>query len=84
MGGLHCEIPWKALVQFREMPTSPSDLRVLEAQLRHAYGVPSIYESIAAIPTLGTTVCATWAKGHLTDADLKVLFDAGELLYETT
>ena len=77
---LSCEIPWKARVRFVTVPTDPKQQAIMEAQLREAYMVPSIYDPISWGPK-GATVCAIFAKDKLTPADLDVLNDTGRALF---
>lgn len=74
------EIPWKAMVQFVTVPTDPAQQAVMERQIRQAYTVPAIYEPLGWGAT-GAKICATFAKGKLTAADLDFLNDQGRSLF---
>lgn len=76
-----CEIPWKALVRFADVPTDPHQQAQMEAQIRQAYAVPSIYEPLGYGPN-GAKICATFAKPTLSPADLDFLNEQGRGLFE--
>lgn len=79
---LSCEVPWKAIVRFADVPTDPHQQAQMEAQIRQAYTVPSIYNPLAWGPN-GAKICATFAKANLSPADLDFLNDQGRSLFET-
>lgn len=76
-----CEIPWKAIVRFADVPTDPHQLAQMEAQIRQAYTVPSIYEPLGWGAN-GAKICATFAKATLSPADLDFLNEQGRSLFE--
>lgn len=80
MGGLVCRVPWRALVRFETVPAHADDQRKLEAELRQAFSVPSIYEAVVE-KGLGEQVCAVLANKHLSVTDLTALLNAGDAIY---
>lgn len=81
---LSCEIPWKAIVRFADVPTDPHQQAQMEEQIRKAYTVPSIYEPLgSSLNPNAVKICATFAKpGKLSPADLDFLNDQGRSLFE--
>lgn len=75
-----CEVPWKAIVRFVEVPEKPHQQAIMEAQIRQAYTVPSIYEPLAWGPN-GAKICAIFAKDALSREDLDFLNDQGRGLF---
>lgn len=74
MGGIVCAIPWRAIVRYTSVPPQRDDQKKLEAQLRQAFAVPSIYEAVAA-EGKGPEVCNILEKSKLTAVDLERLLD---------
>ena len=82
---LSCEIPWKAVVRFEDVPANPTphQMATMEEQLRHAYTITEVINGVA-FGTHGAEVCATLAKQsvHLTQPDLVLLNRAGRALFD--
>jgi hypothetical protein len=80
---LSCEIPWKAVVKFTEVPTTinAAQQTVMESQLRHAYTITEIIHGVAELGK-GKEVCLTLSKATLSRDDLDFLNDAGRALFD--
>jgi hypothetical protein len=75
-----CEIPWKAIVRFTTVPTDQKQQEQMEAQIRQAYTVPSIYNPLAWGAN-GKKICAIFAQDKLSVDDLDFLNEQGRSLF---
>lgn len=82
MGGIVCEIPWRAIMRFDEVPTSNRDEREFDEQIRELYANPIIANAVATETQSGREVCTLLSKDRFSHADRVKLFEIAESLYE--
>jgi hypothetical protein len=81
MGGLACLVPWRAIVQYDEVPPKQAKQKEFEAQMRQALAVPSVYDSTVE-RGVAQQVCDLLAKpSPLSEADLHQLHELAEPPY---
>lgn len=81
MGGLACLVPWRAVVQYDEVPVKPAKQKEFEAQMRQALTAPSVYDSTVE-RGVAQEVCDILGKpSPLSEADLARLHELAEPPY---
>jgi hypothetical protein len=82
MGGLVCQIHFKAVVRFDAVPTRPMEVKQFDIQIRQFFNVTTIANSVAEDPVKGPELCLLLSKRRWTQEDRVTLFEIGEHLYE--
>jgi hypothetical protein len=81
MGGLPCLVDRQAILRFKTIPASSSDLASFDAQIRQLYSSPNISQSVVNDTDDAKTVCDILGQAAFSQADRQKLMSVLDSLW---
>lgn len=81
MGGLPCLVGRNALLRFKTVPTSPTEIVAFDAQIRQVYALPDISQAIVNDTDQAKTCCDILSQARFSESDREKLMNALDMLW---